>query len=414
MHVAKAHLSRNSSMASTAIAAIFIVTFGLCLRPAWSQSIIGDGRLVVPEARTLQWASGVGNRELIENTYARITRLTGTGPGSWPYEWMQVASLFDRQGLAAAERRQAADAQQAYLKASLYYALGYFPDNATPEQQASYRKHLETYIAASRFFSHTMEVVLIPLDEATVTVHLHVPLRASKPPLIVWNGGSDWWKASYHGAIEMLVRRGIAVAAFDLPGTGESTAWVLGADGGRLHRRVLDFLQDSGRFDFGRVGIIGVSLGGNYAVRTAASEPRLKAAVNFCGPIHSVFQMSAEARERVTASADGAPFRASARAGLDPRDPRPLGQRLDLIALGVVGPGKQIDIPILSVNGTRDLLAPVEDLELVRRSAPKGETWLLGTSGHCAIEYSRVVWPQVFDWLEEQLRAAGQREAARP
>ena len=393
--------------------AVFALVLAGPVPPAWSQAIGEDGRLVVPEARTRQWAAGVGNRELIESTYARITRLTGPGPGSWPHEWMQVGSYFERQAQRAAERRQAAEAQQAYLKASLYYALGYFPDNATPEQQASYRKHLETYIAASRFFGHTMEVVSIPLDGAAIMVHLHVPLRASKPPLVVWNGGSDWWKASYHGAIDMLVRRGFAVAAFDLPGTGESTAWVLGADGGRVHRRVLDVLQEGGRFDFERVGIVGVSLGGNYAVRTAASEPRVKAAVNFCGPLHRVFQMSAEERARVSASADGAPFRASARAGRDSGDLRPLAERLDLVALGILGPGKRIDIPILSVNGTRDPLAPVEDLELVRRAAPKSEMWLLGTSGHCAVEYSPVVWPQVVDWLEEQLTAGGQR-AARP
>jgi pimeloyl-ACP methyl ester carboxylesterase len=392
----------NPRVAAVA-SAILLVVLGFPSRPAWSQSITQDGRLVVPEARTQQWSAGVGNRELIESTYARITRLTGATPGSWPYEWMHVASAFERQGRAAAERGQAGDALQAYLKASLYYAIGYFPDNATPEQQASYRNHLATYVAASRFFGHTMEVVSIPLDGAAVTVHLHVPPRLPRPALVLWNGGSDWWKASYHGAIEMLVRRGFAVAAFDLPGTGESTAWVLGADGGRLHARVLDVLQDSGRFDFGRVGIVGVSLGGNYAVRTAALERRVKAAVNFCGPIHSVFQMPAEARERVTASAEGGPFRASARAGLDPRDPRPLGERLDLVALGVVGPGTRIDIPVLSVNGTRDFLAPVEDLELVRRSSPTGEAWLLGTSGHCAVEYTRIVWPQVVEWLAEKL-----------
>jgi esterase FrsA len=408
MYTKGAHASRSSLPAAVALAVLFLVSGAA---PGWSQSISDDGRLVVPEQRTQQWASGIGNRELIESTYARITRLAGTGPGAWPYEWMQVASHFEREARLAVARRQPADAQQAYLKASLYYALGYFPDNATPEQQVSYRKHLETYVAASRFFSHSMEVVPIPLDGATVTVHLHLPARASKPPLVVWNGGSDWWKASYHGAMEMLVRRGFAVASFDLPGTGESTTWVLGADGGRLHRRVLDFLQDSGRFDFDRVGIVGVSLGGNYAVRVAASEPRVKAAVNFCGPIHQVFQMSAEARAHITSSADGAPFRASQRAGLDPRDPRPLGERLDLVALGVVGKGRHIDIPILSVNGTRDLLAPVEDLELVQRSAPKGEMWLLGTSAHCAVEYSRVVWPQVFDWLEQQLTSAAQRSA---
>lgn len=64
-----------------------------------------------------------------------------------------------------------------------------------------------------------------------------------------------------------------------------------------------------------------------------------------------------------------------------------------------------IAVPILSVNGTRDPLVPVEDLEVVHRSTPRGELWLLGLGSHCAVEYTQIVWPQVFDWLEERLRA---------
>lgn len=261
-------------------------------------------------------------------------------------------------------------------------------------------------MAASQFFDHTMEVVGIPFEGTAIVVHLHLPRGVQTPPVVVWNGGSDWWKAGYHAAISTLVDRGFAVAAFDLPGTGESTAWRLGADGGRLHRRVFDFLEQSGRFDFDRVSIIGVSFGGNYAVRVAASEPRVKAAVNFCGPIRRAFHMPPEVRARVAASPEGGTLRAVARAsGLDLRDSAPFQEGFDLVKLGFVGDGRRIDIPILSVNGTRDPFVPVEDLELVQRSAPNGELWLLGMGSHCAGEYSAIVWPQIVDWLQEKLDA---------
>jgi hypothetical protein len=142
-----------------------------------------------------------GNRELIESTYTRISRLTGNAPGSWSYEWMQVASHFEAQGDSASRRGDSIRARSAYLKASLYYALGYFPDNASPEQKASYAKHLSTYVGASRFFDHKMEVVSLPFEHSSIVVHLHVPPGVTKPPIVLWNGGVDWWKAGYHSLI---------------------------------------------------------------------------------------------------------------------------------------------------------------------------------------------------------------------
>jgi pimeloyl-ACP methyl ester carboxylesterase len=228
---------------------------------------------------------------------------------------------------------------------------------------------------------------------------------------MLWTGGVDWWKAGYHALIEMLIRRGIAVAAFDLPGTGESAAWTAGLDDGKLHRHVLDHLEQSGHFDFNRVGMVGVSFGGNYAVRMAATEPRLKVAVNFCGPTQRVFNAPAGVLSLVMASPEGATLRAAARArGLSPGQDQAAGaERFDFVRLGLLGESGRIDIPILSVNGGRDPFAPPEDMELVLRSAPKGEVWRLGTSGHCAVEYGAVVWPQVFDWLEEKLSTASPR-----
>lgn len=395
------------------LAVVACAASGLAMTPhsALAQAITEDGRLVVPERRTLQWAAGDGNRELIESTYARIRRLTGNTPGSWSYEWMQVAAHFEVQGDSASRRGDAVRARSAYLKASLYYALGYFPDNASPEQKASYAKHLSTYVSASRFFDHKMEVVALPFEHSRVVVHLHVPPGVTRPPIVIWNGGVDWWKAGYHTLIELLIRRGIAVAAFDLPGTGESSAWTAGLDQGKLHRHVLDHLEQSGRFDFDRVGIVGVSFGGHYAVRVAATEPRVKAAVNFCGPIQRIFNAPAGVIARVMASPEGATLRAAARArGLAPGQDHAAGaERFDLVRLGMVGEGRRIEIPILSVNGGRDPFAPPEDMDLVQRSAPKGEVWRLGTSGHCAVEYGAIVWPQVFDWLEEKLGSAPRR-----
>ncbi len=388
------------------LTSLALIGWGSMSAPTSAQMIGPEGRVIVPERRTQQWAAWLGNRELIESTYARISQLTGSGVGAWSYEWMTVGAHFEQQARALEQTGNKRRVQDAYLKASLYYAIGYFPDNATAEQQRAYQKHLDTYLAASRFFNHAFEVQPIPFENSQIVVHLHRP-NAARPPLVLFTGGTDWWKAGYHPLITQLVDRGLAVAAFDLPGTGESTAWSLGADGGSLHRRVLEFLAHTGRFDNDRIGLIGVSFGGHYAVRLAATEPRLAAVVNFCGPVQRVFHAPPEVMARVLASPEGGTIRAARRAsGLDgsnPSDRQRLIDRFDLMQQGLLGGGQRIEMPILSVNGTRDRLAPIEDLELVKRSAAQGELWLLGTSGHCAGEYTRIVWPQVFDWLIEKL-----------
>jgi hypothetical protein len=112
--------------------AVIVLLVLACASPATAQMIGPDGRLVVPERRTLQWAAGLGGRDLLERTYARITRLTGDGPGAWAYEWSVVAREQERQAADAAQKGDAATARAAYLAASYSYALGYFPDNATP------------------------------------------------------------------------------------------------------------------------------------------------------------------------------------------------------------------------------------------------------------------------------------------
>ena len=49
-------------------------------------------------------------------------------------------------------------------------------------------------------------------------------------------------------------------------------------------RYAIDFLEGRPDVNVHRVGLMGVSFGGQFAVRAAAFEPRLKAAIENCGP----------------------------------------------------------------------------------------------------------------------------------
>jgi len=79
------------------------------------------------------------------------------------------------------------------------------------------------------------------------------------------------------GLPQALSRRGVASLLIDQPGTGEAlrlhgTPAVVEAE--RWATPVLEYLQARADTDPARIGITGVSLGGYYAPRAAAFEPR--------------------------------------------------------------------------------------------------------------------------------------------
>src|SRR5437660_470673 len=80
---------------------------------------------------------------------------------------------------------------------------------------------------------------------------------------------------------DVYLARGMATLSLDGPGQGEG-----GYGEGRMRpdyeaavTAALDHLAGRDDLDMGRVGAIGISLGGHYAPRAAAGEPRLRAVV---------------------------------------------------------------------------------------------------------------------------------------
>jgi fermentation-respiration switch protein FrsA (DUF1100 family) len=93
---------------------------------------------------------------------------------------------------------------------------------------------------------------------------------------------------------ERLAAAGISTLAFDHRGFGESGGRRGHEDsGGKLAdlRAAVDLL--AGRAPADRLGVVGVCLGGGYAVRAAAQDPRLRAAVGIAGAYNSPARFAA-------------------------------------------------------------------------------------------------------------------------
>jgi len=354
-----------------------------------------------------------GNRAIVEMTKGRITSVATNkeGPGTWGYEWRKLGDYYE---IAGDEFDKAGSSQQAlnaYQTALVIYRLGYLPDNFFKEERLSYTKFRDVMYKINKHLTHPFQVARIPFEGNEIVVHLYLPDVEGNPPLVLYTGGTDGSKETSDYATQGLTARGIAVAAFDLGGTGESMDWYATADAHKIHRRILDYFEDKQQFDYSRLGLIGGSYGGYYAIMMAVDDPRLKAAVNHCGLVHSAFNIPPGAIGAVMQNPSATMRSAMRRLGYDPdnmdidrfekmRTETPVS----LKELGYVGTGKKtITIPFLTVNGTRDPVVSMDDIRLVEEATTRGETWLLGQSSHCAPNYMTEAGPDIVNWMDEQL-----------
>jgi dienelactone hydrolase len=126
------------------------------------------------------------------------------------------------------------------------------------------------------------ERVEIPLLQGTMPA-LFTRASASGPqPVVVYCNGLDsckellWWS----GLPEALARRGISTLSVDQPGSGEALRLQgLPVDPHSEHwaSKAVDWLQQRSDVDARRIGMTGISLGGHFAPRAVAFEPRFAA-----------------------------------------------------------------------------------------------------------------------------------------
>ena len=103
-------------------------------------------------------------------------------------------------------------------------------------------------------------------------------MRAARLPAMVFFDGLDVTKEiQYFKGVADLVARGIACLIVDGPGNGESIRFrdlYLRHDTEHYATPVFDWLAARSEIDPRRIGVMAISLGGYYAPRAAAFEPR--------------------------------------------------------------------------------------------------------------------------------------------
>jgi hypothetical protein len=87
-----------------------------------------------------------------EDVEAVLANLTSKDPELWAREWSRVAEPYEALGAKLEKAGKFNEAREAYVQAYAYYATGRYPTPHTPGKMACFRKSLEVYEKAGRYF----------------------------------------------------------------------------------------------------------------------------------------------------------------------------------------------------------------------------------------------------------------------
>ncbi|MFC0601590.1 alpha/beta hydrolase family protein [Streptomyces palmae] len=286
---------------------------------------------------------------------AQWTRAVGAGVD--PHEYRRVTGglgsvadwepSFLRTGQAHLERAEQADSTVSAGEHLLMAARWFHLATLAPDAEAR-RAAAEADQALGRALT-LLEPGARRVTGEGFTGWLRGPSNAPGTAIVV--PGLDSAKEEFLDLVSALLARGLAVFAMDGPGQGALAATTtLTPDYEQVVSRVVDALGAP------RVGLVGLSLGGYFAARAAALEPRVAAAATVSGP----FRLDWEELPR--------PVRAiMARRTGGAEAAREFARRVDLAALA-----PRIAAPLLVVDGGQDVIPGVVDGAPLARLAPHG------------------------------------------
>lgn len=311
-----------------------------------------------------------------------LSRIHSLDRDEWARSWMQSGdSLF--QAGQAAESSDRAKARESYLAAWRYHSFGAWPTQNSPEKRRAHGRATESFRAYARLADPAIEVLRIPFEGKEIIAYLQRPANVARPPVVLSIGGLDGYKefvVEQYGA--GYLKAGLAYVALDMPGTGDSPIKIdVGSE--RVFSRVIDILQNRTDIDPQRIGLQGVSWGGHWAARMAIAEPkRLKAVVNWGGPVHHYFQRDWQLKALGTREYlfDLFAARAAVYGAETLEQFLAYGLRMSLKDSGAL---EKPTATQLLVNGEKDTQVPIEDLYIVLRNGttPK-DAWVNPTGGH--------------------------------
>jgi 2,6-dihydroxypseudooxynicotine hydrolase len=326
------------------------------------------------------------------NDFERVLAAT-TEWADWGPNWKAVGDAHRTLGEEAAARGRVVSATEAFQRAAWSYHLGkflWFEDLDLHLEMGALVNR--TYGLALPHLDPPGERLEIPFEGTTIPGILRRPRGATRPPVVLLVPGLDSVKEELFAMEQDFLKRGMATLTVDGPGQGESAPrFPIRADWSSVVTPIIDTLAARSDVDAGRVGLMGISMGGIYGPLAAAKEKRIRALVALSGP----YDLSECWAALNTLTKGGYVFYTKS------KDEAEAFERSRTLALhGVLA---HVEQPFLVIHGARDRLFPPEQAERIVREAPNATLIMYPDGNHVCNNIAYKYRPAMADWMSERL-----------
>ncbi|MBN9143335.1 MULTISPECIES: alpha/beta hydrolase family protein [unclassified Novosphingobium] len=221
--------------------------------------------------------------EIVDMCQPIIDAAAGGGDAGTPAFMKQWAAMGDRLVELAAEdeaKGRGFSASAKLERASLYlFVAERMQGHGAPGRKETYAKAMATFEKSTKLGKINRERVEIPLSTGTMPA-LYTRGEGEGPrPVVVYCNGLDSCKELLYWSRlpEALAKRGISTLCVDQPGSGEALrlqGLPVDPHSENWASKAVDWLEIRSDVDPKRIGMTGISLGGHFAPRAVAYEPR--------------------------------------------------------------------------------------------------------------------------------------------
>ncbi|MCC7080606.1 MAG: alpha/beta fold hydrolase [Burkholderiales bacterium] len=329
----------------------------------------------------------------------------------WWQEWTAMARRVEGFGEAEEKAGHELSAGSYYLRAAIYYFCGERFIAPSERKWDSYRSCLRCFRKGIAQRYPAIERVEVPYEDTTLPAwFLRASIKGPAPAVVMFDGLDNAKEMSVlFGGVE-IARRGIHTLAIDGPGQGEALR--LQGIPSRYDyevpaRAAYDALAKRPDVDPKRIAVMGFSMGGYYAPRAAAMEPRFAACVAWGG--HFDYHEAWVRRRKVVAAGgtkvSAPPFQLPWVLGMP--DMEACMKKLEDYRL--TGVAEKIRCPFYCIHGENDNIVPLEFAQRLYQAVGSADKTLKiltardGGSDHCQEDNRQVGANLVADWLAERL-----------
>jgi alpha-beta hydrolase superfamily lysophospholipase len=328
---------------------------------------------VIPTSARIRFIEMGIPADVVDETLGRIRRAR-----DWSNQWIETAQRYlgdSRRQTSAMNVREAAQARQ--TAALCYHAAQIFEifDRRTMSKCRS---------AAASLFTQTLphlhpnvRHLWVPWRTTSLPAYFQVPDPVNEPVgLVVILNGASMSKEETFAWSGRFLDQGYAVMSLDSPGTGEASS-IAGADADQddILDGIFEIFGNEPIIDLNRVVALGSSLGANQAVRAAARDRRIMAAVAVTPPyeparwLHRASPLLLNELEFM----------------VDEESVPETMEKVARFSLAEVALG--VRQPMLIFGGGRDVIVPPNESQLLaERVGERGTLVWYPEGGHCLYE----------------------------